>query len=182
MQNIELGEAYVFPKIDWTNGTVWFSDGEVRAGSRSRQLSAESDNAGFYKYVTSDRRFRAFLDGHSDYRLFGEWLVPHSLRTYKDVAWRRFYIFDVVVDTEEEYTYLPYNVYKPMLEAYDLDYIPAIAVIRNGSYEQFVYQLQKNVFLVQDGNVQMDRIAMTGDEETIFDDAVFHRHQLHQAA
>lgn len=26
----------------------------------------------------------------------------------------------------------------------------------------------------QDGNVQLDRIAMTGDEETIFDDAVFH--------
>lgn len=150
IQNIELGEAYVFPKIDGTNGTIWLSDGEVQAGSRSRLLSAKSDNDGFHKYATSDPRLKAYLHAHPDHRLFGEWLVPHSVKTYKDDAWRRFYIFDVAVDADQEFTYLPYNVYMPILEARGLDYIPPIAVIRNGSYEQFVNQLEKNVFLVQD--------------------------------
>ena len=73
----------MFPKIDGTNGTVWLSDGEVQAGSRSRQLSAESDNAGFYKNVKSDRRFRAFL--HAKYTRAG----VLNLRNPRGMYWNR---------------------------------------------------------------------------------------------
>jgi hypothetical protein len=44
VQNIELGECYVFPKIDGTNASVWLNNGEVQAGSRNRHLSFDSDN------------------------------------------------------------------------------------------------------------------------------------------
>lgn len=48
VEQIEIGTCYVFPKIDGTNSSVWLNDGELCAGSRNRQLSLESDNAGFF--------------------------------------------------------------------------------------------------------------------------------------
>ena len=39
VQNIELGQCYIFPKIDGTNASVWLEDGDVKAGSRTRESS-----------------------------------------------------------------------------------------------------------------------------------------------
>ena len=36
-----------------------------------------------------------YLKANPTHRLFGEWLIPHRLRTYRDDAWKRFYVFDV---------------------------------------------------------------------------------------
>lgn len=153
VQGIELGLNYIFPKIDGTNGSVWLGDdGEIKAGSRRRELSLESDNAGFYAFVINNQNIINYIKEHPTHRLYGEWLVPHSLKTYKDDAWRKFYIFDVCIDkSENEVEYIPYDIYKPMLEEFDLDYIPPIGIIKNGSYEQFIEMLNKNFFLVKDG-------------------------------
>lgn len=158
--NIEIGECYVFPKIDGTNASVWLNDGKICAGSRKRELSLESDNAGFYAWAVQQVRLHKYLTENPTHRLFGEWLVPHSLQTYKKDAWRRFYVFDVCVDKAEDeilhdgdskLKHLHYLEYKPLLEAHNIDYINPIAVIRNGSYEQFVNQLKNNVFMIEDG-------------------------------
>lgn len=161
VQNIELGECYVFPKVDGTNASVWLDkDGNIQAGSRTRHLTLEADNAGFYAWVQSNPYLTAYLHSNPTHRLFGEWLVPHSLKTYRENAWRRFYIFDVCLDKapeeilhegDSEIKYIHYEEYKPLLEAYQLDYIPPICKITNGSYEQFVNQLLKNVFMIEDG-------------------------------
>lgn len=147
VQDIELGECYVFPKIDGSNGSVWLSNGEIQAGSRKRHLSIDDDNAGFYRWAQEQSSLIAYLQENPSHRLFGEWLCPHSLKTYRDDAWRRFYVFDVTDDNG----YLHYHRYKPLLEKHGIDYIPPIAIIERGSYEQFVAQLEKNVFLVEDG-------------------------------
>lgn len=153
VRDIEIGECLIFPKIDGTNASVWLnSDGEVCAGSRNRELSYDKDNAGFYKFATEDNRIKQYLEKHPTHRLYGEWLVPHSLKTYRDDAWREFYIFDVCMDKgNDEVEYLPYGTYKLLLEEFDLDYIPPLAIIKNGSYERFVHYLDKNDFLIQDG-------------------------------
>jgi len=151
VENIELGVCHVFPKIDGTNGSVWLEDGQIKTGSRNRELSLESDNAGFDAAILADSRISAYLAKHPEHRIYGEWLVPHSLKTYRDDAWRKFYIFDVCVDSEDGVEYLPYAVYKPLLEEFGLDYIPLLAEVHNGSYEQFVNLLDQNVFLVKDG-------------------------------
>lgn len=151
---IELGECHVFPKIDGTNASVWLENGSIQCGSRNRLLSIDQDNAGFAAWATEQGNIAAYLENYPDRRLFGEWLVPHSLRTYRESAWRKFYVFDVAVDsgdTEEKTSYLPYDSYKDSLEEFGIDYIPPICVIRNASYEQFVNQLQNNVFLIEDG-------------------------------
>ena len=148
VQDIEFGECYVFPKIDGTNASAWIGDdGKIKAGSRNRELSLDSDNAGFMVWAMQSNGLQAFFDAHPTLRLFGEWLVPHSLNTYRSDAWRRFYVFDVM-DGE---SYIPFSEYEKDLQAAGIDYIAPLAIIRNGSYEQFVEQLAKNVFLIEDG-------------------------------
>lgn len=152
-RDIELGECLIFPKIDGTNASAWLDDeGNVKAGSRSRELSLEKDNAGFYAYILDNQNIKQYLQKHPTHRLYGEFLVKHSLKTYKDDAWRKFYIFDVCIDKEDDgVEYIPYDIYKPLLEEFSLDYIPPIMTIKNGSYEQFIKCLEKNVFLIQNG-------------------------------
>ena len=155
--NIELGECYVFPKLDGTNASVWLSDGELQAGSRNRHLSLDKDNAGFLAWASEQANLKSYLLENPTHRLYGEWLVPHSLKTYRQDAWRQFYVFDVAVDREKLHdgddglTYLHYEDYAPRLASFGIAHVPPICKIRNGDYEQFVSQLRNSVFLVEDG-------------------------------
>lgn len=154
VEGIELGITYIFPKIDGTNGSVWLDDeSNVKAGSRTRKLTLEKDNAGFYAYVLQNKNIENYLHKHPTHRLYGEFLVPHSLKTYREDAWRKFYIFDICINKEnDEIEYIPYDIYQPMLEEFNLDYIPPIAKIKNANYENFIKCLEQNIFLIQDGN------------------------------
>ncbi len=160
VEKIEFGTCYVFPKIDGTNASIWIENGILQVGSRKRHLTIEKDNAGFLAWVKNQKNILDYLTENPTHRLFGEWLVPHALKTYKDNAWEKFYIFDVVTDrkkeqfthdADEKFNYLHYDDYKILLEKHKLDYLPYIAKITNGSYEQFVNQLKHNVFLLQEG-------------------------------
>ena len=162
VEGIEFGTCYVFPKIDGTNGSMWVEDEKLPAniqfGSRRRHL-VDDDNAGFKRDIESDcySDFGNFFSNNSGLRLFGEWLVPHSLKTYREDAWRRFYVFDVVRDLPEElpsgekFEYLTYEEYQPLMEEYGIDYIPCIAKYTNGNYEAFLKCLDGNNFLIEDG-------------------------------
>lgn len=146
-QGIEFGTCYVFPKLDGTNASVWFEGGQIKAGSRNRELSLEKDNAGFYEWAINNQNLKNFFDKYPELRLYGEWLVPHSLKTYRDDAWRRFYVFDVMNGEE----YLPYEKYNLLLAHFEIDYIPAFYIAKNASYDQFAKAMQANTFMIKDG-------------------------------
>jgi hypothetical protein len=151
VQGIEFGECFIFPKLDGTNSSVWIDEdvgiSKICMGSRNRELTEIDDNAGFYDFIKNDDSFKEFFKTFPNLRLYGEWLVPHSLKTYRDDAWRKFYIFDVFGDLSNEY--IPYNDYKKWLDEYNLDYIPPICSIKNGSFEKFIHELENNKFLIQ---------------------------------
>lgn len=150
VEGIEQGTTYVFPKLDGTNASVWLNeDGTIGAGSRNRTLSLDNDNAGFMNYIVTDDRIAFLLAGFPELTLYGEWLVPHSLKTYRDDAWRKFYIFDVY--NRETGMFYDYERKKDILDAYNLDYLAPIAIIRNGTREHFERCLANNVFLIKDG-------------------------------
>jgi hypothetical protein len=149
VQGIELGEAYVFPKLDGTNGSVWMDDGVICAGSRNRVLAIGDDNAGFYGEISKDIRIASYLKEFPHHTLYGEWLVPHSLKTYREDAWRKFYIFDVFDRNTEKLMH--YEGYRMQMERHGLNYLAPLAIIKNGSADMFVQMLEKNVFLIQDG-------------------------------
>lgn len=146
------GEVYVFPKIDGTNASVWYDGKEICYGSRNRELSLEQDNAGFMAWAKESPELTGYFYRYPEHRLFGEWLVPHSLKTYHPEAWRKFYIFDVgVPDGNGEYEYIHYNDYSDSLKMCDLEYVPPIAIIKNPNEENIFQILKKNFYLIEDG-------------------------------
>lgn len=144
---IEMGMCYVFPKIDGTNSQLWWND-ILQAGSRKRHLTLEEDNAGFYEWALNQPKFGEFFKKYPMLRLCGEWLVPHTLRTYTEEAWRNFYVFDVMMGED---AYMPYEEYKLILDEFDIEYIPPICKVENPTYERLIKQLDKNGYLIEDG-------------------------------
>lgn len=149
VRGIEVGECFVFSKVDGTNASVWLENGEIKAGSRNRELSHDKDNAGFYKQIVDDINIKSYLNKYPEHRLYGEFLVPHSLKTYEDDAWRKFYVFDICVGGEGDLEYIPYKEYQPILEKFDIDYIPCIATIQDGDFHTFKEYLDTNTYLIQ---------------------------------
>lgn len=153
VEGIEFGKCYIFPKIDGTNSSVWLDENGCMAfGSRNRQLSIENDNQGFMFANILNTKLSDFFKEFPKLRLYGEWLVPHTLKTYRDDAWNRFYIFDVssLGDKENEY-FLSYEEYQPLVERFGLDYIRPQTVIQQPSFDQLVYEMEKNTYLIKDG-------------------------------
>ena len=148
VQGILEGTVHVFPKIDGMNASIWW-EGKLCFGSRNRLLNIDSDNAGFMATVQDDQRIVAFFEQFPDARLFGEWLVPHSLKTYTDDAWRKFYVFDVMLNGGGAYT--DYKTYSCVLDNLGIDYIPCIAKIISPTQAKLLEWCQKNVFLIRDG-------------------------------
>lgn len=148
VQDILFGEVYIFPKVDGTNAHTWV-EGEIKAGSRKRVLSLEEDNAGFCKFVTDNSdKFKVLFEMLPEgAHVYGEWLVPHSLQTYRDTAWRDFYVFDVRVGDR----HLHYNDYQPYVVAAGLNYIPPLRIIRNPTIDNIHSVLDENNYLIRDG-------------------------------
>jgi hypothetical protein len=152
---IEEGRVYVFPKIDGTNASVWSDGVTVFAGSRTRQLSVGNDNAGFNTWVQSDdptaQALREMALKFPELVFYGEWLVPHTLKTYTEDAWRKFYIFDVFERSTEFRGYIKFESYKVMLDAAQQDYIDPIAVYTNPTGAQLKAETENNDFLIIEG-------------------------------
>jgi hypothetical protein len=146
VEGIELGTTYVFPKIDGTNASVWLEDGVVQAGSRNRHLTLEQDNAGFLATIKEDPTIKSFLTAYPHLRLFGEWLVPHSINGYREDAWRKFYVFDV----QDGENFLNYDIYVDMLKEHGVTYVPCYKKIRNGDTAMFLHEAKTCRYLLKD--------------------------------
>ena len=153
VDGLTTGRVHVFPKLDGTNGSVWFDGEKVCCASRSRVLSPESDNAGFAKWLAGDSieaaRIPRLVQRHPWFILYGEWLVPHTLKTYRPEAWRRFWIFDVF--DLRDLRYLPHGYSSALLREYDVDYVECLGEYHSPSDEQLQAAVQRNTFLIAEG-------------------------------
>jgi hypothetical protein len=156
VEGILEGECLIFPKIDGTNASVWMdSNGNICCGSRKRQISVENDNQGFAKFVEENKAsFVEFFKWLPFCILYGEWLVPHTLKTYRKEAWRKFYIFDVFQSDR----FIHFDIYKERLES-DFSGNDNIEVIyplfrsRNPSLIHLESALEKNTYLLPEGEI-----------------------------
>lgn len=121
-------------KLDGSNACVWDAgDGTIACGSRKRNLSATSDNGGFYNYINTSTDpevgfLRNFCKDHPDYIIYGEFLgVPGQklLGTIKDYVESGFFIFDVFDASIGEY--LPYATWSKFFENNYHRVVPLIA-------------------------------------------------------
>lgn len=162
------GKVYIYPKLDGTNGVVWWEGGKVHFGSRNHGLGEGADNHGFKAALATETRFEGFFAKHPHTRIYGEWLVPHTLKTYKEDAWRKFYVFDVKEtiygeqeDPERPTTpprerYLPYEEYAPMLEEVCaapsmVVVIPPLGIVDRPKVEDLQKYLDENIYLMAGG-------------------------------
>lgn len=155
VEGIELGTVHVFPKLDGTNARVSLRDDKLVVGSRRREIDPLDDNHGFASWVATqgDNPLRLLFSvlrgcGHQDAVVYGEWLVPHTLLTYRDDAWRKFWIFDVWVPNNG---YLNYDFLIREAEQNGLNFVPPLCIITNPSEEQLIKNVESNTFLIKDG-------------------------------
>ena len=100
-EGILLGEVHVEEKIDGANAQIWYEDGQILVGSRNNTLTKGVDIHeeqgtfnGLIDYVKNHAGIRRLLSDHSGWRLYGEWLVRHTIN-YKETSYRKFYLFDI---------------------------------------------------------------------------------------
>ena len=93
---ILLGTVYVQEKIDGANTSIWLEDGVIHCGSRTQDVSEKGFN-GFVEYARSNPGFEHLFTDHPTWRLYGEWLVRHTI-AYNETVYRHFYLFDIVGD------------------------------------------------------------------------------------
>lgn len=156
VEGILQGEVYVFYKIDGTNSCIWKDGNDIKFGSRNRELSDELDNAGFKHEISNNKEIMSdlnkFFELYPNYIIYGEWLVPHTLKTYNDSAWKKLYVFDIY-DTEHE-CYVPFEEYSKLFDNVfvNIKYIPLLEKLQNPTIEELKDCLQKTgSFLVTNG-------------------------------
>jgi hypothetical protein len=96
------------PKLHGTNAGVRLADAMITAQSRSNDLDAQNDNAGFAKWVESRRDFFARVRYRTtdDLVIFGEWAGPGIMKgtACNQVSAKFFAIFMIVfLDRDNEW-------------------------------------------------------------------------------
>ena len=101
----EVGEPIVIQvKIDGSNASIAYDSktNSLVAFSRRQALNEMNTLNGFWNYVQS-LDVKAFAEILGDrYIIFGEWLVPHSVK-YPEDMYKKFYMFDVWDRETEQY-------------------------------------------------------------------------------
>lgn len=155
VEGIDVGSVHVFPKLDGTCGSVWAgSNGELCVASRNKEISPEDDNHKFAAWVQTNKDRFSFL--FSDYFvkerplvIYGEWMVPHTLKTYQPDVWRRWWVFDV--RSQAEHKYLPYEEYSELLKSLGFDIIEPLCTISDPTIDQLRALTTTNTYLIAEG-------------------------------
>lgn len=170
VEGILNGSCYIFPKLDGSNASVYLNDnGEIEIASRNRVLTPFKDNQGCRNAIINDARFKDYLEQHPTHRLFGEWLVPHTIRGYKASAWHKLYIFDVM-DGDK---YLDYFDYIDEIVRFGIDFIPPITCLENPTSEQISDLLDRCTWLMEDNSPGEGIIIKNYDFVNKFGDTIW---------
>lgn len=180
VDDICRGTTHVFPKLDGSNGSVWAEveqklSGEkivVQCGSRNNTLSINKDNAGFHAYIKGDsdvaENIRLFVLANPNLILYGEWLVPHTIKNYVADAWRKFYIFDIF--DRNLGLYLDWTHAQAMLANAGISSIIPSVVIENPTGPELDALTEKmSCFLCEEGTVGEGIVVKNYGWRNIFD-------------
>jgi hypothetical protein len=161
VEGIEVGECWVYPKLDGANSSVWVrpeaSEGmqhyTICTGSRNRELSLEEDNHGFAAWLTGSsiaaENLRLLVLRNPHVRVFGEWLVQHTIKTYRAEAWRQFYAFDIWHEAEQRW--LNHFEAEALCLESAVPFVPPLAKIMNPTEVDLRRLVDSNTYLMQDG-------------------------------
>lgn len=117
-EHITIGE-----KLDGSNGSFcWDIEANTLAVfSRRRQLDQSNTLNGFYELVQSFDMNYYQESLNKNYIIFGEYLVPHTIK-YPEDKYRKFYVFDVWDKDKEQY--LPWDSVMLIARTFNLETVP----------------------------------------------------------
>lgn len=156
---LDNSAIYITAKIDGTNACVfWDRDaGTMGAGSRSRVLTEESDNAGFCAWARGEseeaRLLRAYCEAHPEQVVYGEWMGQDkfigSFKGYDKRALGTMFIYDVL--DEEAGGYLPEMSWREELGDAGLApyFVKLLGVLDHPTTEDVLALAKKNDFLLE---------------------------------
>lgn len=130
VEGIMYGDVYIFPKMDGANHCVWWDTKKnmAKCASRNQELSEGYDSTGFHKYFREHPNVAKWAEDHKGLILYGEFMTPHTIRTYCDSVWGRWFVFDIY-DTEAE-RYIPYTEFHELLKDYNIECLPPMRVLK----------------------------------------------------
>lgn len=149
-EGILNGIVFVQPKIDGSNCCLWLENNEIHCGSRNRELTFDYDHAGFMKYIYDNKeKYLNLLNRFPNCIVYGEWLIPHTIKTYRKDAYNRFYVFDIVSQSE---FYTDYVKIENACKECGIDYIPVMAKLKYPKVEDIIDLINQNHFLFPDNS------------------------------
>lgn len=171
LEGLFRGTVHVFPKIDGMNVSIRLNDSKTDLiyGGRNKDFNPlENNDRSLISYFENNLPRKAKLmrlltsfDGEAI--IFGEWLVPHTIKYYKEDAWKNFYIFDIVLfksmgvssTNEKEYIfdrYVKFEEYKKIIDSINdevtstnLLYIPEIATLKDVDFKNLENVIETKV-------------------------------------
>ncbi|NTV78139.1 MAG: hypothetical protein HGA25_03090, partial [Clostridiales bacterium] len=121
VENILIEPCFIQEKIDGANTSIWMEEGEIKCASRNQPVTGGFN--GFFDYVRNHEGIMKCLQENPDYRLYGEWLVKHTI-SYNELSYKHWYLFDIMVGesfitTDEVYAIAnTYDLKTPKLFGY----------------------------------------------------------------
>ena len=103
VEGILEGTVYIQEKIDGANTSIWLDNRNLKLASRNQEITNGFN--GFVDYIydrIQGASIRKLLNEYPNYRLYGEWLVKHTIH-YKEDAYRHFYLFDILNEENDEW-------------------------------------------------------------------------------
>ena len=126
------GNCVIQEKIDGANASIWKDSTGIQCGSRNRHLKLPEEFNGFVPYALCHKGIASLLQMHPSYRLYGEWLVKHTI-AYNEEAYKQFYLFDVLRPDGKWAS--PMEVQAMALE-YGINHPKHLATLIDPTYEQ----------------------------------------------
>jgi len=130
-EGILKGTVTVQEKLDGANTSIWLENGSIKCGSRNRELINDNFN-GFVEYVKNHQGIIDYLNRFPDHRLYGEWLVKHTVN-YNKTAYKQFYLFDIMNKNEN---FFDQDVVQALAKTYNINTPQIFGVFENPTKEK----------------------------------------------
>lgn len=137
------GTCHIEEKIDGANLSIWLGpEGVLHVGSRNNDLTLNGNAFnGAVEYVEDHPGIWRMLTENPDYRLYGEWLVKHTI-AYNATSYKKFYLFDIHTANG----FVEPLVVHALAEEYGIDAVPFLATFENPTLEQIQALITKSKF------------------------------------
>ncbi len=128
---LDEGVCVIQEKIDGANTSIWLEDGVMKFASRKHEIT-EGFN-GFIDYVKAHEGITKLLSNNQNWRLYGEWLVRHTL-SYNETMYKHFYLFDIW--DEATGSFLMNDFVEEIAKKYEIRFPQTFASLTSPSLEQ----------------------------------------------